>query len=128
MKKQKYDLEERLIRFTINVCELAENIDKTALGTYISNQIIRSGASPALNYAEAQSAESPRDFIHKLKIVLKELRETKVSLKIIKIKPLTSDQETVNKLLNETEELLAIFSKSVSTASLSIIKKKPTDE
>ena len=73
---KKFDLEERLIDFAIRISEVAESLPNAALGKYIKGQMIRSGTSPALNYGEAQSAESTNDFIHKLKIVLKELRET----------------------------------------------------
>jgi len=78
-----YDLEDRLIDFAIRISELADILPKGGLGKYITNQMIRSGASPALNYGEAQSAESVKDFVHKLKIVLKELRETYICLKKI---------------------------------------------
>ena len=67
---KKFDLEERLIAFSIKIMNIAENLPNSKSGTYISNQIIRSGSSPALNYAEAQSAESRNDFVHKMKICL----------------------------------------------------------
>lgn len=79
----KFDLEERLIKFAIQVIDIAESMSCTKAGTHIANQLIRSGTSPALNYGEAQSAESKSDFIHKLKVILKELRETSISLKIV---------------------------------------------
>ena len=87
MNKKKFDLEDRLIDFAIRISEVAEVIPNTLLGKQIKGQIIRSGTSPALNYGEAQSAESTNDFVHKLKIVLKELRETLVCLKIVFRKP-----------------------------------------
>jgi len=74
--KRKYDLEERLIDFVLKVDEVIENLPSTKLANHLSGQMVRSGTSPALNYGEAQSAESQRDFIHKMQVILKELRET----------------------------------------------------
>ena len=79
-----FDLEERLIEFSVLIIKVTENINNSRAGCYLSGQLIRYGTSPALNYGEAQSAESRNDFIHKLKIILKELRESLISLKIIK--------------------------------------------
>lgn len=115
--KKVFDLEERLINFSINIMEIAEKIPNTKSGIYISNQIIRSGTSPALNYAEAQGAESSNDFIHKMKICLKELSETMVSLKIIYKKPLYQEIEHIQQLINECNELISIFVKSIETAN-----------
>ena len=88
MEKRKFDLEDRLIDFAIRISEVAKSLPNTPLGKQINGQMVRSGTSPALNYGEAQSSESTKDFIHKIKIVLKELRETPVCLKIIIRKPL----------------------------------------
>jgi len=85
---RKYDLEERLIGFALLVIQIVEILPDNKVGNHIGGQLLRSGTSPAFNYGEAQSAESINDFIHKMKICLKELRETKISLKIIKRKPL----------------------------------------
>ncbi len=90
-----FDLEDRLISFSIRIMEIAEKLPNTKSGIYIANQMIRSGTSPALNYAEAQSAESRNDFIHKMKICLKELRETHVSLKIIYRKPIIKELKMI---------------------------------
>ena len=79
----KLELEERLIDFAVLIIEISGELPKTNIGLHLSGQLVRSGTSPALNYGEAQSAESRKDFIHKIKIVLKELRETLVCLKII---------------------------------------------
>jgi four helix bundle protein len=83
-EKRKYDLEERLIDFAILIIQITESLFNTRAGNHIAGQLVRSGTSPALHYGEAQSAESRTDFIHKLKILLKELRETKTALRIIK--------------------------------------------
>ena len=78
-----YDLEERLIDFTCRMIDVTEALLQTRSATYLANQLIRSCHSPAFNYSEAQAAESPDDFIHKLRVVLKELKECRTSLKVI---------------------------------------------
>ena len=72
----KHDLEERLIDFAVTIVEIAETMPDSKAANHLAGQLLRSGTSPALNYGEAQSAESRKDFIHKIKIVLKELRES----------------------------------------------------
>ncbi len=84
INKQKFDLEDRLIAFAVLIIKITESLNNTKAGNHIAGQLVRSGTSPALQYGEAQSAESRNDFIHKLKILLKELRESLVALKIIK--------------------------------------------
>lgn len=116
MKYKVFDLEDRLIDFVLLVNEIVEELPNSKLGNHIGSQLIRSGTSPALNYGEAQSAESPNDFIHKLKIILKELRETRICLKIIQRRPLLNN-ELVKQTIKENNELLAIFLKSVETAT-----------
>jgi four helix bundle protein len=111
----KFDLEDRLIEFGAAAVELAEGLPNTKTGNYIAGQLIRSGLSPALNYGEAQGAESRADFIHKLKIILKELRESLISLKVIMRLKLVKS-EAVEKVLNESRQLIAIFVKSIETA------------
>lgn len=115
-KLRVYDLEERLINFTVSVLDLAEKLPNTRVGNYYSDQIIRSCSSPSLNYGEAQAAESKADFIHKMKVCLKELRETSISLKIIKKKKMILEKEIVENILKENLELIAIFTSSIQTA------------
>ena len=91
----KYDLEERLIDFAVLISDIVEGQPATRLGNYIAGQLARSGCSPALNYGEAQSAESRNDFIHKMKIILKELRESLISLKIIERKKIYNLKEVL---------------------------------
>ncbi|MCD4794946.1 MAG: four helix bundle protein [Bacteroidales bacterium] len=122
--KRNFDLEDRLINFAIRISEVVDALPNTALGKYLKGQMIRSGTSPALNYGEAQSAESSKDFIHKLKIVLKELRETLVGLKIIKRKPLIEPSNKLNPIIKENNELISIFVKSIDTAKKNLNKKK----
>ena len=122
---RKYDLEERLIEFSLLIIRLVEMLPNDRVGSHIGGQLIRSGTSPAFNYGEAQSAESIIDFVHKMKVCLKELRETKISLKIIRRKPLLKSIETVDIALKECDELIAIFVKSIDTAQKNkIIKNK----
>jgi four helix bundle protein len=115
-ENKKYDLEDRLIDFTINCSIIVEDLPPSKLANHVGGQLIRSSSSSALNYGEAQSAESPNDFIHKLKVVLKELRESRVCLKIFLRKPLISSQK-VQPTLDECNELIAIFLKSIETAN-----------
>jgi four helix bundle protein len=110
--KKKFDLEERLIDFSVLIINTVENLPTTRTGNHLGNQLLRSGTSPALDYGEAQSAESKRDFIHKFGIILKELRESLICLKILKRIFYVKD-ETV---LTECNELIAIFNKSIITA------------
>ena len=98
------------------VANLTETLPETMFGKYIGGQVFRSACSPALNYGEAQSAESLNDFIHKMKICLKELRETLVSLKIIQIKPLVKKTDLLSIALQECNELISIFVKSIQTS------------
>ncbi len=96
--------------------KVADALPQSFAGRHLSGQLIRSGTSPALNYGEAQSGESRRDFIHKVKICLKELRESTVCLKIIDRSGLLKDHELVKQGMIECNELTAIFVKSVQTA------------
>ena len=110
------ELEDRLIDFAVLIIELAENNKKNYAGNHLSGQLIRSGTSAPLNYGEAQSAESKRDFLHKMQIVLKELRETHVCLKIINRALLNNNSPNLQDALKENDELISIFVKSVMTA------------
>lgn len=123
-ENKKFDLEERLIEFAILLIKTTENLDNSKAGNYLAGQLVRSGTLPALQYGEAQSAESRNDFIHKLKMLLKELRESLVALKIIKRVPLTNKFDLVEKGLLECNELIAIFVKSIETAKKNNDKRK----
>ena len=116
MKERTFDLEARLIAFAVRVIRTAESLPKTSTGNHIRNQLLRSGTSPAPNYGEAQSAESKADFVHKLKIALKELRETEIWLKIIARAELIQSSTKLSPLLQETDELISILFKSINTA------------
>ena len=115
-KENEFDLEERLIDFAVRVIKLTEALPNTRSGNHIRGQILRSGTSPAPNYAEAQSAESRNDFVHKIKIALKELRETKVWLRMIGKAGLIDPPSKFGPLIQENDELISIFVVSVKTA------------
>ena len=112
---RKFDLDERLIKFAVIIIEISETLPKTFGGNHIAGQLVRSGTSPALNYGEAQSAESRNDFIHKMKVSAKELRETYNCLRIINEK-LWHPEEKISPVLNENNQLISIFVKSIETA------------
>lgn len=125
--KRKFDLEERLIDYAVLIIQIADNMIDTRAGNHIAGQIVRSGTHPALHYGEAQSAESRQDFIHKLKVLLKELRETNNALKIIQKASLSNMVPLIEKALPECNELISIFVKSISTAQENLrneLKKK----
>jgi four helix bundle protein len=108
-------LEERLIDFAVSIVNVVESLPNTKAGNHIASQLLRSGTSAAPNYGEAQSAESRRDFIHKIKIALKELRETLIWLKII-VRRRYSECDELPAVLAECDELIAIFVSSSRTA------------
>jgi four helix bundle protein len=112
--KRKFDLEPRLVQFAASIIELAEKLPSTIGAKHLAGQIVRSGTSPALNYGEAQAAESRQDFIHKMKICLKELRECLITIKIIQRKRYLAEAE-IAPMLNENNQLVAIFVKSLNT-------------
>ena len=111
-----YDLEERLLEFSAQIIRLTLKIEKSEAGIHVMKQIIRSGTSPLANHGEAQAAESPQDFIHKLKISLKELRETQRWLKLIQRVPLVQNPKSLAEILNESDQLIRIFVSSINTA------------
>jgi four helix bundle protein len=107
--------EERLIDFAVRIVKLSPNLPKTPAGNHIAGQILRSGTSPAPNYGEASGAESTADFVHKLRIVLKELNETSTWLRVIeRSQPLKA--ELVAEIAKENSELCRIFTASLKTA------------
>src|SRR5438093_12277951 len=115
MAGRRYDLEDRLIKFGATVCRLSDRLPTTTLGKQVTLQLIRSATSPFANYGEVQGAESRRDFIHKLGICLKELRETRAWLKFIAEMQLCPEGP-VRLVMQECEELLAILATSIRTA------------
>jgi four helix bundle protein len=111
-----YDLEERLLEYSVRIIRLTEQMKPSQAGKHIANQLLRSGTSPLANHGEAQAAESTKDFIHKLKVALKELKEALRWIKLTKRVPLVESLERLDELLNETDQLIRILSSSIRTA------------
>jgi four helix bundle protein len=108
-------LEERLIDFAVRIIRLSSSLPRTVAGRHIGSQIMRSGTSPAPNYGEARGAESHADFVHKLRIVIKELNETSIWLRTIERSQMLK-KESLTQLINENKELSRIFMASLKTA------------
>jgi four helix bundle protein len=115
-KEKKFDLEDQLVKFAVKIATLVESLPTSMSARNISGQLIRSGTAPALNYGEAKSAESSNDFIHKMKIALKELRESYIALKILKQIKIQKLDNILDNCLLECNELISIFVKSIQTA------------
>ena len=115
-EKKEYDLEGRLIDFAVSIVEVGRALPKTRVGNHIAGQLVRCGTSPAPNYGEAQGAESRSDFIHKMKVSLKELRETRVWLVMIVRAGLVKPASKLDSLIDENNQLISIFVKSIQTA------------
>ena len=116
MIDKKYDLEDRLLEYSVFIIKIVEQLPNTRTGNHVAGQLLRSGTSPYPNHGEAQAAESSKDFVHKFHISLKELRETQRWLKLIQRAPLIEKPELLNEILMETEELIKIFVTSIKTA------------
>lgn len=120
-------MENRLIDFVVRIQEVIQYFPNSYFHTQLANQISRASTSTALNYAEAQSAESSRDFIHKMRLVLKELRECHIALKILSRHRDLDDLNELITLVKENDELVAIFVKSIQTAEKNMKTKKVDD-
>jgi four helix bundle protein len=114
-KDTKFNLEDRLVDFASMCLDVCELMPGSKAGQNLEYQLSKSGTASALIYGEAQAAESKADFIHKMKMVLKEIRESRVNLKIIRRKPVVV-HEKVEIAFKESNELMAIFLTSVETA------------
>ena len=119
----KFDLEDRFINFSVQVIGITKILRKSVISTHLYKQIIRSATAIPLNYAESKSAESMNDFIHKLFLSLKELRETKVNLELLKRSEQCVDIQIVDQILKENEELIFILSKSIKTTKEKYMNK-----
>jgi four helix bundle protein len=121
---RRYDLEERLLEFASAVIDLSEKLPASRAGNHVAGQILRSGTSPFPNHGEAESAESREDFIHKLKVCLKELRETRRWARLIQRKGWAKDISPLVLVLNESEELIRIFMSSIKTTRQNALLEK----
>ena len=111
------NLEERVIDFAVFIIDIVKEVKNDFVGNYYGNQLIRSSGSPALNYGEARSAESHKDFVHKMGVCLKELRESHNCLRIInKAKLYNGNQDKIEKAIDENNQLIAIFVASIKTS------------
>ena len=118
-EKDLKDLSDRLLDFSVSVIKCVKRFNSSFESQHIGKQLIRSSSSAGANYEEARGAESKADFIHKMQLVLKELRETMYWLKLA-VRLDVFELETLDKLSVETEELVKIFSKSVITAKTNL--------
>jgi len=121
-----YDLENRLIEFAAAVVETSEVLPISKAGVYVAGQMLRSGIAPAMLYGEAQGAESRSDFIHKMKLVLKELKETRVSLKLVIRLKMRNLDDALMAVCSENEALIAIVAKSIDTAKSNLANEQRT--
>jgi four helix bundle protein len=113
--RKKYDLADRLIDLASVAIDIADGLPKTYAGNHLACQLIRSGTSPCLQYGEAQGAESSNDFINKMKVSLKELKETMNCVRLIDKKKWYAEED-LKSFLNENNQLISIFVKSIETA------------
>ena len=123
MAEREYDLEDRLLEYAASVIRLVEKVVKTRAGNHVGGQLLRSGTSPLFNHGEAQAAESPNDFIHKMKVCLKELRESERALRRVRRGPLINDTTEIGPFLKETDELIRIFVTSIRTAQKNKVRE-----
>ena len=115
VKRRGDDLARRLIGFAARIGKVVDALPETRLGRHIAGQLVRCGTAGGPNYAEARAAESKKDFVHKMAIGLKELRESECWLELIVCADLLPETR-LSPLLDENDELIAIFVKSITTA------------
>jgi four helix bundle protein len=120
----KYDLEQRLIKYSVAALELVESLPNSRGASHLASQLVRSGTAPSLMYGEATAAESRKDFIHKMKLALKELRESMNCAKIIYHKNYIRDKNALEQFIRENDELISIFVKSIQTAEENLKKQR----
>ena len=125
--QHKFDLEDRLVDFTCRMIDVVESLPNTRSGNYMASQLIRCCHSPAFNYGEAQASESRNDFIHKMGVVLKELKECRTAIKIIIKKEMIKPIDRLQDIFQETDQLIAIIAKSIDTAKKNANQKLNID-
>jgi four helix bundle protein len=118
-KKAQFDLEDRLLEFSARIIRLVDALPKARAANHLAGQLLRSGTSPSGNHGEVEAAESRKDFVHKLKICLKELKETPRWLRLATKSAMVPDAKLIA-ILNETEELIRIFFSSIRTAERNV--------
>jgi four helix bundle protein len=116
MREPKYDLEERLLEFSVRIIHVTESMKRSRAANHIADQLLRSGTSPYGNHGEAEGAESRDGFIHKLKICYKELRESRRWLRLVQQAELIAKPTLLASLITEADESVRIFASSIRTA------------
>ena len=116
------DIEDRLVDFAVRVMKLCDTLSSSFAQNHIAKQLVRSGTAPAAIYAEARNAESDKDFIHKMKMGLKELNESRIWLRIL-IESQMVQKTLLKDLFTECEELCRIFGSSIHTAKKRLTKE-----
>ena len=111
-----YDLDERLLSYGASIINLTRAMTSDYAGRHVGNQLLRAGTAPLSHHGEAHAAESPADFIHKMRMALKELRESERWLKLIQKTNLLTRQDALPHVLDETDQLIRIFVTSIATA------------
>ena len=114
-----FDLDHRMLGFAAATCRIVQRLPTDRLGSHVAGQLVRCGTAPAAHYAEAQGAESRRDFIHKLRLALKELRESLFWLRLARQMNLVAERETED-AVDEGGELIAILVASIRTAKRNV--------
>ncbi len=123
--ERKYDIEDRCIVLGAAIVKFTDSLPSTKAANHLGSQLLRSGTAPALHYGEVQGAESPRDFIHKMGIALKELRESKNNMRVQSLAGLMDLSKPDHAwLMKECSELIAIFNASIKTAEKNNPRKK----
>ncbi len=128
MTERVYDLEDRLLEYAATIVRFTEKMPSTRAANHVGGQLLRSGTSPLFNHGEAQAAESPRDFVHKMRVCLKEFREAHRALRLAKRVPLVDDEKETDSLLQETDELIRIFVTSIRTAERNKVRETPHED
>jgi four helix bundle protein len=116
MSERAFDLEDRLLDFAARIIRVSESMKPTPAGRHVGDQLLRSGTSPFANHGEAEGAESLNDFVHKLRICYKELRESRRWMRLVHRADLLDQPERLTPLLDEADELIRIFAASLRTA------------
>jgi four helix bundle protein len=116
MSERAFDLEDRLLDFAARIIRVSESMKPTPAGRHVGDQLLRSGTSPFANHGEAEGAESLNDFVHKLRICYKELRESRRWMRLAQRADLLEQPERLTPLLDEADELIRIFAASLRTA------------
>lgn len=125
MDAAKYNLEERLLEFAVRVIRGTESMNRSRAGIHVADQLLRAGTSPYGNHGEAEGAESRQDFVHKLRVCHKELRETRRWLRLVQRVPLVAKPDLLNGIISEADELMRIFAASVRTAENNRVRARP---